>query len=143
MNRLEQPTRLRRGEMFSRLQLTFLGSYSHRQRVVGLSSGRLELEEPGAVDELVFGVQFGVVARAALPHPPEDLEPALAQAAQRAGMGLTAIARGFVIDLRPRAMLPAQVRPEMDVERSTVLQSQRMRALRSCPDWKLIGAVPA
>ena len=72
-----------------------------------LQSRRLDLEQPGAVGELVLGVQLGVVAGAGLPHFPKDLQPALAEAAQGAGMGLSAVARGFVIDLRPTALFAA------------------------------------
>ena len=76
--------------------------------------GRFELEEPGAVGELVLGVKLGVVRGAALPHLPKDFQPALAQAAQGAGVGFAALARGFVIDLCPTALVAAEVGPEVD-----------------------------
>jgi hypothetical protein len=46
----------------------------------------VDWEEPRAMGELVLRVQFGVVARPGLPHFPQDLQPALADAAQ--GIGL-------------------------------------------------------
>jgi hypothetical protein len=59
-------------------------------------------------------MEFGVVTRVGLPHFPEDLQPALAEAAQRAGMGFTALSSGLVIDLSPTAKFAAQVRPKVD-----------------------------
>ena len=64
--------------------------------------------------ELIAGMEVGVVAVAGLPHFPEDLEPALAEAAQGAGMGFAAGAKSLVVDLRPRRALPARVGPQMD-----------------------------
>jgi hypothetical protein len=65
------------------------------------------------VFELVAGMEFGVVALAGLPHFPEDLQPALAQASQGAGMGFAACTQRFVIELCPRRAFPGEVGPEM------------------------------
>ena len=46
----------------------------------------LESEQPRAMLLLIAGVSFGVVCLVLLPHSPEDLEPALAQTAQSAGV---------------------------------------------------------
>src|ERR1044071_7151021 len=54
-----------------------------------------------------------VVRAARLSHFPEDFQPALTQAAQRAGMRLAFFAMGFVIGVRPRAAMPAVVDPQM------------------------------
>ena len=48
--------------------------------------------------ELIAGMEVRVVALAGVPHFPEDLEPALAQAAQGASMGFAAGAQGLIID---------------------------------------------
>ena len=73
----------------------------------------MQFEDPGAVFELVAGMEFGVVAATGLPHFPEDLEPALAQAAQRAGMEFAAGTKRLVIERCPRRALPGEVGPEM------------------------------
>ena len=64
--------------------------------------------------ELVAGMEFGVVAVAGLPHFPEDLEPALAQGAQRAGMGFAVGTQRLIVDRSPRRALPGEVGPKMD-----------------------------
>lgn len=64
--------------------------------------------------ELVAGMEFGVVAAAGLPHFPEDLEPALAQGSQRAGMGFAAGTKRLVIERCPWRALPSEMSPEMD-----------------------------
>ena len=46
----------------------------------------MESEQPGAVLLLIARVSIGVVCLVLLPHGPEDLEPALAQTAQSAGV---------------------------------------------------------
>ena len=71
-------------------------------RVFGLSA--LDFEDPRAMLELVAGVQFGVVRRAGLPHFPEDFQPALAQASQRAGVTLSSRAQLVVVNSRPRTV---------------------------------------
>ena len=73
----------------------------------------MHFEDPGAVFELVAGMEFGIIAPAGLPHFPEDLEPALTQASQRTGMGFAARTKLFVIDGCPRRAFPAEVGPEM------------------------------
>ena len=107
-----------------------------------VGSGGLEFEDPGAVFELVAGVEFGVVARAGLPHFPEDLQPALAEAAQRTGVAFAALAQRLVIDRRPRdevaRLLSAQrctacrrlvaVPPQMDFVDLPGLVADRRRA---------------
>ena len=63
--------------------------------------------------ELIAGMEFGVVALAGLPPFPEDLKPALAQAAQGASMGFAAGPKGLVIDRCSGRALPAKIRPQM------------------------------
>ena len=77
--------------------------------------------------ELIAGMEFGVVAVVGLPHFPEDLEPALAEAAQGASMGFATGAKGLVIDGRPRRGLPAEISPEMHdgAERLITVAAQR------------------
>jgi hypothetical protein len=53
----------------------------HRNYSQGL--GGFYRENPGAVFELIGHVEIGVVARSRLPHFPQDLQPALTQAAER------------------------------------------------------------
>src|SRR5204863_5732846 len=62
----------------------------------------------------VFEMDLFVVADAVLPKPPEQLEPAFAQAAQGAGVGVTLRTLGLVIRLRPSARFAAGVGPEMN-----------------------------
>ena len=64
--------------------------------------------------ELIAGMEVRVIALAGEPHFPEDLEPALAQASQGAGMGFAAGPQGLIIDCRPGRGLPAEIGPEMD-----------------------------
>ena len=77
--------------------------------------------------ELIAGMEIGVVALAGLPHFPEDLEPALAEAAQGASMGFAAGPKGLVIDGGPRRALPAKIRPQMHdgAERLITVEPQR------------------
>ena len=72
-----------------------------------------DLEQPGAVGELVAQVQFAVVGSAGLPHFPDDFEPALAERAQGLGVGLTSLAQSAIIGGRPSALGAALVRKEM------------------------------
>ncbi len=62
---------------------------------------------------LIASVERLVVRRAVLPHLPKDFEPALAQAAQGAGVALTFGAVSLVIGLRPGAGLTTVVGPLM------------------------------
>ena len=100
----------------------FHGSY--RQGELGLSG--LDFKHPGAVFELVAGMEIGVVWRAGLPHFPKDFQPALAEASQRAGVALAALAKRIIIGRRPRTGLPAQVGPQMHgvAQRLVALSSQ-------------------
>jgi hypothetical protein len=66
------------------------------------------------VFELIAGMEVRVVALAGEPHFPEDLQPALAQAAQGASMGFAAGAQGLIIDCCPGGGLPTEVSPQMD-----------------------------
>lgn len=93
--------------MFSLLQMSFC---------VGLFAwlGRFELEHPGAVRGLVFGVQGLIVGGARLPHFPKDFQPALTQAAQSAGVRLSLFAVSDVIGLSPGTLGATQIGPEMD-----------------------------
>src|SRR3972149_1257817 len=59
-------------------------------------------------------MEFRVVRRARLPHLPEDLEPTLAQATQRAGMALTLRAFRSVVSFGPGTLLPTEVGQEVD-----------------------------
>ena len=59
------------------------------------------LENPGAVLELVAGVQLAVVRGARLPHLPDDLEPAMTAGAQCYGVAFAAFTELLVIDLGP------------------------------------------
>ena len=63
---------------------------------------------------LVAGVERFVVGLAGLPHLPEDFEPTLAQAAQRAGVTLAFGAMGLVVGLRPGAGFAAVIGPLVD-----------------------------
>jgi hypothetical protein len=86
------------------------------REVVRINSGgllRLELEHPGAVGDLVFEVELAVVGGVGLPHLPDDFQPALAEAAQRLGVGLATLAQGIVISVGPRALRAAFVGEEM------------------------------
>ena len=64
--------------------------------------------------ELIAGMEVRVVALAGEPHFPEDLGPALAQAAQGASMGFAAGTQGLIIDCGPGRGLPTEISPEMD-----------------------------
>src|SRR5256885_14151330 len=61
----------------------------------------------------VFEMDLFIVADAVLPKPPEELEPAFAQAAQGAGMVMALRTLGLVISLRPSALFAAGVGPQM------------------------------
>jgi len=54
-------------------------------------------------------MKLRIVPFARLPHLPEDLEPTLAQTAERAGVALTFLAFLVVVCIRPRTCAPAQV----------------------------------
>jgi hypothetical protein len=96
-------------QKFSGLQFSFgAGLFSGELRRLGL-----ELQHPRAVALLVQGMAGFVVAGAALPHLPQDLQPPLAQAAQRAGVALALFPLRQVIRLRPRAHLAAAIAPQM------------------------------
>ena len=80
--------------------------------------------------ELVASMEFGIVTGVALPHLPEDLQPALAQTSQGASMTLSPRAEGGVIDLCPRAGLAAQVCPQMNgVAQKLVTLAPQMDAM--------------
>ena len=64
-------------QKFSVLELSLLSVLFAWQ----LSFFWLELQDPGAVPLLVQGVPVFIIRLALLPHPPEDLQPALRQAA--------------------------------------------------------------
>ena len=64
--------------------------------------------------ELIAGMEVRVVALAGVPHFPEDLEPALAQAAQSASMGFAAGPQRLIIDRCPGGGLPTKISPQMD-----------------------------
>jgi hypothetical protein len=86
------------------------------------------------VFELIAGMEFRVVALAGEPHFAEDLEPALAQAAQGAGMGFAAGTQGVIIDCGPGRGLPTKISPEMDsgAERFITVAPQSGAAERRC-----------
>src|SRR5204863_10045064 len=62
----------------------------------------------------VFEMDLFVVADAVLPKQPEQLEPAFAQAAQGAVVGVTLRTVGSVIRLRPGGRVAAGVGPELN-----------------------------
>src|SRR5204862_5770281 len=72
-----------------------------------------QLQHPASVFLLVQRVSGFVVSLAALSHPPDDLQPALAQAAQRAGVTFAFASLGLVIGLGPSTELAAAVGPQM------------------------------
>src|SRR5580704_14814126 len=59
-------------------------------------------------------MEIGVISRMALPHFPEDLQPALAEAAQSACVALAALTDLVVVDGGPRTRVPAEVGPQMN-----------------------------
>ena len=65
------------------------------------------------MSDLVAEMQRFVIAPARLPHLPEDLEPTLAQASQRADVRHPFLTFVLVVGFRPRALVPAEIRPEM------------------------------
>ena len=57
----------------------------------------------------------GLVIRSViLPHPPEHLQPAFAQAAQSTGMVMALVPFGLIIGLGPLALFAALVHPQVD-----------------------------
>ena len=64
--------------------------------------------------ELITLVKLGIVPPASLPHLPEDLQPTLAQAAERTGVTLTFAAFLLVVSLRPWTLGPAQIGPQVN-----------------------------
>lgn len=62
---------------------------------------------------MVSGVKRFVVRRFGLEHFPENFEPALSQATQRAGMRHFLLAFFLIVDLRPNTVGSAEVGPEM------------------------------
>lgn len=97
--------------MFSRFQVTFLFELLTWKQA-GL--GGLEFENPGAVFELIARVEVGVIGSAGLPHFPEDFEPALAEAAQGAGVTLPTLSKVVIIGGRPGTGGSTQIGPEVD-----------------------------
>ena len=73
-----------------------------------------EGDDPGAVGDLVAGMEGFIVGLAGLPHFPEDLEPSLSQATQGARMALPFVSMSLVILLRPRHLAPAKIGPEVN-----------------------------
>ena len=71
--------------------------------------------------DLVPLMQLRIVARAGLPHFPEDLQPSLSEAAQSARMALSFLTLLAVVGLRPRTGRPAQVGPQMNGEAEGLL----------------------
>ena len=64
--------------------------------------------------ELAGQVLVGIVGGAGPPHFPDDLQPALAEAAQGLGVGLAPLAQRRVIDRRPGGLGAALVGEEVD-----------------------------
>ena len=94
--------------MFSLLQIVF---WTELLTLKSDLLGRFELKNPGAVFGLVAGVESFVVGLAGLPHLPEDFEPALAHAAERAGVTLAFGAMGLGIRLSTGAAFGAVIGP--------------------------------
>jgi len=88
--------------MFYRLESSFL--WSLFAWVSGLLG--VKLEDPRAVGGLVFQVEVGIVRSRGLPHFPDDLQPALAQATQALGMAFAALTMGGIILGSPRRLRP-------------------------------------
>ena len=63
---------------------------------------------------MIAGMEDFIIGGAGLPHFPEDFEPALAEAAEGAGMTLALVAIGSVVGLRPGAALAAEIGPLVD-----------------------------
>ena len=64
--------------------------------------------------ELVFHVQVGIISRMRLPHLPDDLKPALTEAAKCLGVALAAPAKRVVVRRGPDALGAALVGKEVD-----------------------------
>src|SRR5262245_56780712 len=62
---------------------------------------------------LVEGVKRFVVRLAAVPYLPEDLQPALTQTTQRAGMAFAFLPLRLVVSLCPGTKLPTAITPQM------------------------------
>ena len=71
-------------------------------------------DDPTPVFHLIALVKLGIVSAPGLPHFPEDFEPALPQAAKRAGVGLAFVAFFLIVRLRPGTLRPAEVGPQVD-----------------------------
>ena len=63
---------------------------------------------------LVTGVQVGVVGLSGLDHPPNDFQPALAQATQSAGVAFAFRALLSVVNLSPGTNPEGALGPKMD-----------------------------
>jgi hypothetical protein len=61
----------------------------------------LELEDPGAVLDLIAVMELWVVRRSIDPHFMDDFEPAISQPAQGAGMALVLLAMMLIVKLSP------------------------------------------
>ena len=59
--------------------------------------------------ELIATVQVGVIRRVGLPHFPDDLQPALPQGAQGAGVALSFRTQCGVVGRGPRATVTTQI----------------------------------
>ena len=64
--------------------------------------------------ELVTLVKLSVISLARLPHLPEDLEPSLAQAAERTRVAPTFLTLLVVVGIRPRTLAPTPVGPQVN-----------------------------
>src|SRR6266700_3771427 len=72
------------------------------------------LPNEGAVAFQAVEMDLFIVADTVLPKPPEQLEPAFAQATQGAGVAVDLRTFGLVISLRPGALFAARVGPQMN-----------------------------
>src|SRR5437667_61266 len=72
------------------------------------------LPDEGAVAFQALEMDLFIVADSILPKPPEQLEPAFAQATQGAGVAVALCTFGLGISLRPRALFAAGVGPQMN-----------------------------
>ena len=63
--------------------------------------GWTELEDPGAVLELVSVVEFGVIGGSVDPHFVDDFEPAVGYSAQGVGMALILLAVMLIVNVGP------------------------------------------
>ena len=73
----------------------------------------LEFKDPGAVSELIFGVELGIVGLSIEPHFMNDFEPAMSQAANGVGVGTILGAVKVIVTLGPDTLVDTFFGKEM------------------------------